>query len=151
MQEMLLLTMDASAKINILNFIGFLTKFTVRIDKAAPDGKMTGFCSGFLYQSDPKNPLMVITAGHQMPPKVAFIETRITRGDRTVCLNAGEFNVFYNHVDIDYAYSRLPLDIIRRDLDKEMKFDYTAYRHRFILARKREAYGFAVWNNYEIV
>jgi hypothetical protein len=104
-----------------------------------------------LYQPDPKSSLVVVTAGHHLPTKGVFIETRITKGDKTLCLNAGEFKVFYNYDNIDYAYSRLPIEIIKRDLNKGTQVDYLAYRHQFIRAKKGEAFGFAVWNNYELV
>lgn len=136
---------------NIRNFIDHLTRFTVRIVKFGPNGEIIAMSSGFLYQPNAKSPLVVITAGHKTPTKGAFIETRITKDGQTLCLTAGKFTVFYNFDNIDYAYSFLPIDKIQSDLDKDIRVEYIAYRHEFIKAEKREAYGFAVWNNYEFV
>jgi hypothetical protein len=136
---------------NITRFIDHLTRFTIRIVKVGSDRAITGLSSGFLYQSDVGSPIVVITAGHKTPPKGVFIETRIIKDGQMLCVNAGKFTVFSHSDNIDYAYSRLPMDIIQRDLDKNTKVEYIAYRHKFLRAKKREAYGFAVWNNYEFI
>lgn len=136
---------------NITRFIDHLTRFTIRIVKVGSNRAISSLSSGFLYQSDLGSPIVVITAGHNTPPKGVFIETRIVKDGQTLCVNAGKFTVFHNSDNIDYAYSRLPMDIIQRDLDKNIKVEYIAYRHKFMRAKKQEAYGFAVWNNYEFI
>lgn len=136
---------------NINAFIDRMTKVTVRIVKADSAGNLIGMASGFLYQPDKDYLPIVITAGHITPDKRCFIETRISKDGQTLSLNAGEFKVFYNYDNIDYAYSHLPPDFIRRDIKNNEDVEMATYRHKFVKAKKNEEYGFAVWNNHEFI
>lgn len=143
--------MTKQEKNNIEKFINHFVRLTVRILHWDSERKLTGRSSGFLYQPDTKLLPLIITAGHGTPKQGAFIETPIIKNGQTLSLNGGEFKVFYHHDNFDYAYSKLPLDTIQQDLEKGTEIEFTAYRHKFIKAKKNEAYGFAVVNNYEFV
>ena len=140
--------MTEKEKENILAFIDHMTNVTMRIVKWNEQGELTGMSSGFIYQPDINYHPIVITAGHKMTTKGVFLETRFIKDGRPLLINAGEFKIFLNDNDIDYAYSRLPLDIIKRDLENDAKFECIIYRHEFVKAKKNEAYGFAVINNH---
>lgn len=135
----------------IQQYVDFMTKFTVRIVSFKSETDITGHRSGFLYQAEDSQAPIVITAGHGCPPVGSFVETRILASNRPLCYNAGKFDVFYSEGQIDFAYSRLPIDVIKRDLPPDVRVDILAYRHSFGSPSKGEAYGFAVWNNYELV
>ncbi len=136
---------------NINQFIDHMTKVTVRIVKADSTDNLTGMASGFLYQPDKNYQPIVITAGHKTPEKGCFIETRIIKDGQTLCVNAGEFTIFHSHKDIDYAYSHLPIELIKSDIENIANVEIITYQDIFVKAKKTEAYGFAVWNNYELV
>ena len=139
-------------KENLHQLVDHLTKFTFRISKWNEEGKLTGRCSGFLYQPSNLQIPIVITAGHGMPEKGAFIETRIRKDGKTFMMNAGEFKVWYNHEDIDFAFSVLPAHLYREEIEKFSGIDLSCYTHDFIKAKKGdEGYGFAVINNYEFI
>ena len=136
---------------NINMFIDQMTQVTVRIVKRDSSDNIIGMASGFLYQPDEDYLPIVITAGHKTPEKGCFIETTIRKDGQPLCVNAGEFTVFYSHKDVDYAYSHLPIDLIKRDIEGIANVEIITYRHKFVKAKKKEAYGFAVWNDYEFV
>ncbi len=133
---------------HINKFIDLLTKVTVRISTFNESGQLIGRSSGFLYQSSSNEIPIVITAGHKQSEKGVFIETRIRKDDKTLLINGGKFNVFYNHSDIDYAYSELPIDIYKKEIEKYKNIEFISYQHKFVKAIKGEAYGFAVINDY---
>ncbi len=129
-------------------FVDHMTKVTMRVVKWSENGQLTGMSSGFLYQPDINYHPIVITAGHGMPVKGAFLETRFVKDGQPLLINGGEFKIFRQGEDIDYAYSKLPIEIIKRDLPKEANAECIIYTHKFIKAKKNEAYGFAVINNH---
>lgn len=133
------------------NFIELLLKVTFRICHWNQNGVLTSRSSGFLYKKNETSPILVITAGHGTPPDGSFIETTHVHEDKTAAINAGKFHVFHQSNKIDYAYSELPLELIKKSLSKDMSFDFTVYKEPFVNAVKDEAYGFAVRNNYEFV
>jgi hypothetical protein len=135
----------------IQRYVDFITKITVRIIQFNSEKEITGHRSGFVYQSADEEAPMIITAGHGCPPSGCFVETRIRTNNGTCCYNAGEFNIFYTEGEIDFAYSLLPIDIIRNSLPPEFHLEIPVYRHSFGTPIHNEAYGFAVWNNYEFV
>jgi hypothetical protein len=143
------LTKKQQKNIDIL--VDHLTKMTVRISKCNEHGQLIGHCSGFLYQSKPNTIPVVITAGHKLPELGSFIETRIKKDGKPLMINAGKFNVFYNNTDIDYAYSLLPADLYKNDIEAYDGVEFIAYQHNFIKAQFNEGYGFAVINNYEFI
>jgi hypothetical protein len=136
---------------NLDILVDHLTKVTIRIIKLSEDGNKIGHCSGFLFQPEPNTIPFVITAGHELPKLGSFIETRIKKDGKPLLINAGEFSVFYNHKDIDYAYSRLPIDLYKEEMQAYEGVEFIAYQHKFIKAIPNEGYGFAVINNYEFV
>ena len=131
-------------------FIDFMTKLTMRVVKWNEDGQLTGMSSGFIFQPDINQNPIVITAGHETPPKGVFLETRTQKDGHPLLINGGEFKIFYESSDIDYAYSKLPVELIKKDLalEPETDIDLLFYRHKFIKAKKNEHYGFAVINNH---
>jgi len=133
---------------NINAFIDHMTKVTMRVVKWNEHGQLTGMSSGFLYQPDLKQHPIVITAGHRMPGRGAFLETRFVKDGKPLLINGGKFKVFLNADNIDYAYSVLPVEVIKRDIPNDANVEYLFYRYKFIKAKKNEAYGFAVVNNY---
>lgn len=139
-----------SIESNIRQFIGHFTQLTVRISLWNEDETLTGRSSGFLYQPPDSKNLYVITAGHGTPKKGAFIETRIQKNGTTLSLNGGSFKVFHTSGEIDYAYSKLPIEKYS-ELDDLKDLDFIAYRYQFQPAIKNDAYGFAVLNNYEFI
>ncbi len=135
----------------IQQYVDFMTKFTVRIIAFKSEREINGHRSGFLYQRKENEVPLVITAGHGCPPAGSFVETRILRNKKPLCYNAGKFEVFHTEGQIDFAYSKLPIDIIKKDLPPDVRIEVLAYKHSFDSPSTREAYGFAVWNNYELV
>jgi hypothetical protein len=135
----------------VKNYVDLLLKVTFRICHWGKDGQLKSRSSGFLYQRTPESPIVVITAGHHTPPKGSFIETTQVYENQTLAVNTGEFKVFYNNNDIDYAYSILPLDLIKKSISKGMSFEFSIYKEPMIKAVNTELYGFAVQNNYEFV
>jgi hypothetical protein len=136
---------------NMVRFIEHFSKVTLRISTLDKTGALLSRCSGFLYKL-PATPVpIVITAGHDLPQEGSFIETAIIKNDKMLMINAGKFNVFYNHEDIDYAYSTLPKELYKNDIKAFENIAVTIYQHEFVKAVKAEAYGFAVVNNYEFV
>lgn len=135
----------------VQNYFDFLLTLTFRICHWDKDGNLQGRSSGFLYQKNEDSPMLVITAGHKTPPHGSFIETKHVYENSTAAINAGNFEVFYQHEQIDYAYSILPIDLIKRDIEANMQFEFIVYKEAFDKAIKDEAYGFAVRNNYEFV
>jgi hypothetical protein len=131
--------------------VDHLTKVTVRISTWNEKGELTGSCSGFLYQREPNTIPLVITAGHKLPELGSFIETRIRKDGKPLLINAGKFNVFYNHNDIDYAYSILPVKMYMKEMKAYEDIEFIIYNHKFIKAKPNEGYGFAVINNFEFV
>jgi hypothetical protein len=132
-------------------FIDLMLKVSFRLCHWDQDGILTSRSSGFLYKKSENSPILVITAGHGTPPEGSFIETTYVHQDKTAAINAGKFNVFHQQDGIDYAYSELPLELVRNSLSPDMSFEFTCYKGRFVNAVKDEAYGFAVRNNYEFV
>lgn len=143
--------MSTSEKKAMQKFIDLLLGVTFRICHWDQDGALKSRSSGFLYQKTLESPLLVITAGHHTPPEGSFIETKLVHDRQTAAVNAGKFQVFYNHDDIDYAYSILPLELIQKSLAPGMSFEFTVYKEPFVQAVNDEAYGFAVLNNYEFI
>lgn len=95
---------------------------------------------------------VVITAGHGMPEKGAFIETRIHKDGQTFMMNAGEFKVFHNNEGMDFSFSELPVHLYKEEIEKYQGVDIICYRHDFIKALKGDhGYGFAVINNFEFI
>lgn len=135
----------------IRQYIDFMTKFTVRIIAFRNSTEIKGHRSGFLYQRKEDGAPLVVTAGHRCPTAGSFVETRILKNHEPLCYNAGEFNVFYTEGQIDFAYSKLPINIIKRDIPNGVSIEYNAYVDTFGSPSRGEAYGFAVWNNYEKV
>jgi len=133
------------------NFIKLLLKVTFRICHWEEDGTLKSRSSGFLYQKNPQSPILVITAGHDTPPKGSFIETSFVQDENMAALNAGEFKVFHSSDGIDYAYSILPLALIKKSLSEGMSFEFTVYKEPFVKAEIENIYGFAVKNNHEFV
>lgn len=132
-------------------FIDLMLKVTFRICNWDKDGKLKSRSSGFLYRKSESSPILVITAGHGTPPEGSFIESTYTYKNQTAALNAGKFKVFYQQDGIDYAYSELPLELIKKSIKPSMSFEFNIYKNPFVNAVKDEAYGFAVRNNYEFV
>ena len=128
-----------------------MTRFTVRIIAFKSETEIKGHRSGFLFQEKEDEAPLVITAGHGCPPAGSFVESRICVNHRPLCYNAGKFDVFYTDGQIDFAYSRLPIEVIKRDLPPDVCIENLAYKHSFGSPSSGEAYGFAVWNNYEMV
>ena len=128
-----------------------MLNFSVRIITFDSSKNIIGQRSGFFYKPTDYEVPIIITAGHGCPETGSFVETRIAKDQKPSCYNAGNFNIFYSENSIDIAYSKLPIDIIRKDLPDNVKIDYLAYSHEFMEPVKSEAYGFAVWNNYELV
>jgi hypothetical protein len=135
----------------IQQYVEFMTKFTVRIISFKGEREISGHRSGFLYQGKENETPFVVTAGHGCPPVGSFVETRILSNGRPLCYNAGRFEVFYTEGQIDFAYSKIPIDVIKKDLPPGVRIEVLAYKHAFGSASPGEAYGFAVWNNYELV
>lgn len=135
----------------IQQYVDFMTKFTVRIIAFKSESEISGHRSGFLYQRKENEAPLVITAGHGCPPAGSFVETRIPTNQRPLCYNAGKFEVFYTEGQIDFAYSKLPIDVIKKDLPPDVRIEALAYKHSFGSPSTGEAYGFAVWNNHELV
>jgi hypothetical protein len=133
---------------NIRNFIDHMTKVTVRISTWNENGALTGRASGFFYQPESRKTPIIVSAGHKLPPLGSFIDTRVIRDDKTLSINAGKFNIFYNHDDIDYAFSELPVDIYKKELEIYKGVELIPYQHEFVKAVENEAYGFAVINDY---
>ena len=144
---------------HIQQYVDFMTKFTVRIISFRSEREINGLrsgslChrSGFLYQRKENEAPLVVTAGHECPPVGSFVETRISKNGRPLCYNAGKFEVFYSEGQIDFAYSKIPIDVIKKDLPPDVRIEFLAYKqHGFGSPSSGEAYGFAVWNNYELV
>ena len=133
---------------NIIKFIDFLTKVTVRISTFNEEGVLTGRSSGFLYQPEIDKIPLIITAGHKLPESGSFIETSIVKDGELLLINAGKFNIFYNNGDVDYAYCELPIEKYKQDIEKFLDVEFIAYKDKFINVMKNEAYGFAVVNDY---
>ena len=133
----------------IYDFVEHFSKATVRISTYNKDGAMVGRASGFLYQPSDKQIPVIITAGHKLSEVTnSFIETRIIKDGKTLLINAGKLNIFYNNSDIDYAYCELPVTLYKEDIESYKDVEFIAYKHEFIKAKKDEAYGFAVINDY---
>lgn len=132
----------------VWSYLNFMTKFTVRIISFKDNGDI-GHRSGFLYQPDENDLPLIITAGHGCPKKGSFVETRILKDGRPLCYNAGEFKVFITEGAVDLAYSKIPVDIIRKDLSFDQSIEHKAYKDKFYVPSRGTAYGFAVLNNYE--
>lgn len=132
-------------------FIDLMLKVTFRICHWNDEGELISRSSGFLYKKSEDSPILVITAGHKTPPEGSFIETTHVYKDETAAINAGKFNIFHQKGNIDYAYSKLPLEVIENSLRPNMSFEFKVYQAPFEKAVKDEAYGFAVRNNYEFV
>jgi hypothetical protein len=133
---------------NIIKFIDFLTKVTVRISTFNEEGILIGRSSGFLYQPEKDKIPLIITAGHKLPESGSFIETSIVKDGKLLLINAGKFNVFYKNDDVDYAYCELPVEIYKQDIEKFIDVEFIVYKDKFINVMKNEAYGFAVVNDY---
>jgi len=133
---------------NILKFLDLMTNVTVRITSFDEEGHLIGRCSGFLYKKTLDSIPIVITAGHKLPQKGSFIETKIVKDGKILQINAGEFKVFYNNDDIDYAYSELPIAIYQEEMEQYEGVSFAVYNHEFIAAEQEEAYGFSVVNDY---
>lgn len=125
---------------HITKFIDHLTKVTVRISTWNENGELKGRSSGFLYQSSADKIPIIITVVHKLPEIGPFIETRIIKEGKTFSINAGKFNIFYNHNDIDYAHSELPIEIYKEELEDYKDVEFITYQHKFIKAIKDEAY-----------
>lgn len=133
---------------NAKNFIDHMTKATVRISSWNDIGELTERASGFLYQRSNDEIPILVTAGHKLQKKGSFIETRVIKDYKILAINAGEFYVFYNNDNIDYAYSKLPVYTYKKELEKYKDVEFKSYQNKFIKAKKGEAYGFAVINDY---
>jgi hypothetical protein len=136
---------------NIDKLVSHLTKFTVRLVTLSEGGAITGQSSAFLYQPIENKIPFIITAGHNLPTEGSFLETRVIKDGSPVLINGGLFKVFYNHGDIDYAYSELPVKLLAKDMQEYKGIEFNTYQHDFQIAKKGEAYSFAVINNYEFV
>jgi len=108
--------------------------------------------SCFLFQEKQSSDIYVITAGHGVPPTGTYIETSERNEEgQPLLINAGTFNIFYNQVDIDFAFSRLPIKNIQQQLPEGNNVPIFPYQNEFTCAKKDEPYGFAVMNNYEFI
>jgi|GEM_PF-1217769 len=134
---------------HVAAFKALMNKITIRIFSYDETGKMINRSSGFLYQPTPQTVPLVITAGHHLPEQGGFIETNIIENGQVLQIVCGKFHVFYNHDDIDYAFSQLPVKAYLEILKIYEDIDLICYRHEFVNAMKGEAYGFSVLNNYE--
>lgn len=105
----------------------------------------------FLYHPDNSYPPIVISAGHGTPEKGCFIETKILRNGKLLCINAREFKVFHSKDGLDYSYSYLNDDVIKSGNKEKADIEIINYIHRFFKAKENEEYGFAVSNNYELI
>lgn len=135
----------------IEKYVDLLLNVTFRLCHWDENGQLKSRSSGFLYKRTHDSPLLVITAGHNTPPEGSFIETTHVYEYQTAAVNAGKFQVFHSDNNIDYAYSILPLELIKSSLSKDMAFEFTVYKEPFFKADNSEVYGFAVRNNYEFV
>jgi len=137
---------------NINALLANFARLTYRIALTNGDGGLAARSSCFLYQPDADKHPFVITAGHGTPEKGAFIETPIRTDNETLTINAGNFQIFYDGEGgiTDYAYSVLPLDLIKRDT-QGVPLVLETYQYKFIKADKKGLYGFAVINSYEMV
>lgn len=129
-------------------FFDHCTKLSLRISTFDTCGALKSRATGFLYQPSLDKPPLIITAGHKLPTKGSFIESRVKKDGQTLIMNAGEFKVFYNNDDIDYAYSVMPYHLYRQDLEAYKDVEFLAYQYKFKKAEKKEGYGFAVINDY---
>jgi hypothetical protein len=136
----------------IRDFVEHLLDFTVRIIRLDNKGQFVAHRSGFLYQPDWTNCPFVLTAGHNCSRDSLFIEGKSAPGARSLCYSAGVFEVHDIEGVMDIAYSHLPIDGLGHEQTPSgVRIPYVAYRGPFIQPTKREVYGFAVWNNYELV
>lgn len=128
-----------------------LIEITYRL--VSPTDISFSMASCFIYQPDSEQEnLYVITAGHTLSVNGSFIETHEKSEDgNPLLINAGRFSIFYNHNDIDYAFSKLPLQMVQQQLPTATRFPLNVYRGPFRTAVQNEAYGFAVLNNYELL
>jgi hypothetical protein len=133
---------------NALAFIKLMIEITIRIASYDKEGKLIGRSSGFLYKKNSDSIPIVITAGHKLPEEGSFIETNIVKDGSILQINAGKFNVFHNHDDIDYAYSELPVDLYKKEIEKYDGICLRPYNNNFTPIDEQEAYGFAVVNDY---
>ena len=124
----------------IQQYVDFMTKFTVRIIAFRNRTEVNGHRSGFLYQRKEDETPLVVTAGHGCPTVGSFVETRIIKNHRPLCYNAGKFSVFYTEGQIDFAYSKLPINIIKRDIPHDVSIEYNAYVGTFGFPSSGEAY-----------
>lgn len=133
----------------IEDYIKFMAGFTVRIISCNQNGELINSRSGFLYHPNGKGNPLVITAGHDLSELGNLIETNLLNDNRQpLCVQTGKFEIFYNTDDVDYAYSYLPLEKIQNSIGSNIKFELQTYIHRFFKAKEGEAYGFAVFNDY---
>lgn len=139
------------AEKSIQRFLEVMLDLTVRLVKRDADDKIGGWASGFLYQPDKTCWPIVITAGHELPRKGVYIETRRVDNGQVLCLEAGEFEIFHTVGEIDYAFSHLLGTSEVPAVAGDGGVMFTSYEHRFVKAQPGEAYGFAVYSIQDLV
>jgi hypothetical protein len=135
----------------IQQFLEVMLDLTVRLVVLNDVGKLVGWASGFMYQPDKTCWPIVITAGHQLPPKGVYIETRQVDNGQLLCLEASEFEIFHTAGKIDYAFSHLVAAHELPAAATNAQLIFTTYEHQFVKAQTNEAYGFAVYSIQDLV
>jgi hypothetical protein len=144
--------MTTKAERNIEAFIEKMNQITYRLVTVSENKEIKGMASGFLYQPTTITPIF-ITAGHKLSNGGLFIETKVTKNNTPILLNAGTFEIFYDKkTDIDYAYSKLPLELYTEETSQKACLSLQCYQHdSFYDIDKKEPYGFSVTNNFNLV
>lgn len=143
--------MATKAEKNIQSFIDKMNQITYRLVTVDENKTVKGLASGFLYQPDASSIPIFITAGHKLSDKGLFIETKLIINNTPILLNAGTFKVFYEN-ELDYAYSKLPLDLYTEEISQKACRSLECYQHdSFDDINKKEPYGFSVTNSFGLV
>lgn len=135
---------------SIEKFKTLLREHTFRLLNKNDKGELTGFASCFVWQSDPTQIPVIITAGHGLELTGALIETSKKNADgQPLLLDAGDFKIFYSD-DIDFAHSKMPLKVIKY-LKKNKDVNIPCYIEEIGKPILNEDYGFSMVNNFEFM
>lgn len=145
--------MATKAEKNIQAFIDKMNQITYRLVTVSENKEIKGLASGFLYQPKATVTPIFITAGHKLSNGGLFLETKMMKDNVPILLNAGTFEIFHDKkAELDYAYSKLPLDLYTEEISQEACLNLQCYQHNsFYNIDKKEPYGFSVTNSFDLV
>ena len=144
--------MATKAEKNIQAFIEKMNQVTYRLVTMSDNNDVKGLASGFLYQPDASSIPIFITAGHKLSNGGLFIETKHIVNNRPILLNAGTFDIYYDEEKLDYAYSKLPLELYTERTSQEACHSLKCYQYdSFYDVGTKEPYGFSVTNSFCLV